>query len=157
MRALALVATVFAFVSAPATAQGVGADSSCTVESCGIEMKRSLLIGFRLEQGGEPLPRYGPLGLGTPQIANAVRDSPVALAYAHDYERHVRQSSRLQLGAYALLLIGSFDPFDVFGDEVRIGFVVGAAGLSAASLSSALHARRSIESAVDTYNESLPR
>ena len=103
------------------------------------------------------MPRYGLFGSGVPRLDDAVRDSPEALAYANDYHANVRRSSRLQFGAIALYLLGAADPFDLFSGEVQIGLGAGAVGLSAAGLSSALRARRSLDDAVETYNAGLPR
>ena len=154
MRARTLVATALVLTALPVAAQDLAADSSCTSESCRIEIKPVLLIGFRLEQGGETLPRYG---LGTPRVADAVGDSPAALVHAFEYERHLRTVNELVLGATALLLLEAVNLFGVFSDRVRVGLSFGAAGLAVASIPSGRRARRAAEDAVDAYNESLPQ
>ena len=155
MRALLLVVAVAS--AAPALSQEATPDSACTYETCALQIERTPFLGLRLVRGGNPIPNGGLLNLGPPPIERAVSESPAALAYAQDYSRDLRTSNLIVYGASALYFFGALDPFDVFGGEVELGAAVGAAGLAVVSIPISFRARRSLNRAVETYNDGLER
>ncbi|MDT0632475.1 hypothetical protein RQM47_15115 [Rubrivirga sp. S365] len=152
---LVLLAAALSFVT-PARSQEAVPDSACTYATCALQIDQRLL-SFRLVRSGEPLPNGGPLGLGPPPIAAAVSGSPAALMHARAYERDLRTSGWLVNGATALYFLGALDPFDLLSGGVEVGMAAGAAGLAVVSVPISFRARRSLNRAVDTYNEELRR
>lgn len=155
----------------PAFSQEVRSDSACTYEACALRLDR-IGLGVQLVRGNVPVDAppaatspvsriVGALGVRPAAplpLEDAVSASPAALAHARAWRRNGRVAGGLRSTALLTLAAAyTLSILDVVGDDARTGAALGAVGLAAASVPFGLASRRSLDRAVETYNDGLER
>lgn len=141
-------------LTASASAQPVAVDSSCSFTACALRIESGVFSSHvvRGPIGAEQtVSRLGFFGGG---VADAVADSPAALAYAERSQAHYRNGLLMSLAASVLYVV-ALTPDGSVSDGVRIGATLTALGLGVGSGLVLSDAHRSRERAIWEYNRSF--